>query len=87
MSLGPVSIMNLALHCCDQHQIDADADNRKALAFAIRMSQDALKFYRDMTKQCRGSPIAHLFTVLGDEQTRYLQQLEDTFEEHFLPEG
>jgi len=87
MSPGPVSIMNLAFRCCDQQQIDADADNRKALAFAIRMSQDALKFYRDMTKQCSGSPMVNLFTVLGDEQTRYLQQLEDTFEEHFLPEG
>lgn len=84
---GPVSVMNLAVRCCDQHRIGADADARKALAYAIQMAQDALKFYRDMASRCSGAPMAQLFTRLGDEQTRHLQQLEDTFEEHFLPEG
>ena len=87
ISPGPVSIMNLSVHCCDQHQIDANADNRKALAFAIQMAQDSLKFYRDMTRGCAGAPMAKIFTVLGDEQTRHLQKLEDTFEEHFLTEN
>lgn len=86
-SAGPVSVMNLAVRCCDQHRIGADADNRKALAYAIQMAQDALKFYRDMASRCSGAPMAEIFTTLGDEQTRHLQQLEDTFEEHFLPEG
>ena len=40
--------MNLSVRCCDQHRIGADADARKALAYAIQMAQDALKFYRDM---------------------------------------
>lgn len=84
---GPVAIMNLSLHCCDQHQIGTDADARKALAFAMQMAQDALKFYRDMASRCAGAPMAQFFTLLGDEQTRHLQQLEDTFEEHCLPEG
>lgn len=84
---GPVSVMNLSVRCCDQHRIDADADARKALAYAIQRAQDALKFYRDMASRCSGAPMARLFTQLGDEQTRHLQQLEDTFEEHFLPEG
>jgi len=86
---GAVPIMNLAqtIRCCDLHQIDAGADNRKALAFAIRMSKDALEFYRGMSEQCSGAPMARLFKMLGDDQTRYLQQLEDTYEEHFLPEG
>ena len=85
---GPVSIMNLSVRCCDQHQIDAHADNRKALAFAIQMDQDALKFYRDMARGCgAGAPMTNIFTTLGDELTRHLQYLEDTFEEHFLPEG
>jgi len=86
-SPGPVSIMNLSVRCCDQHRIDADADARKALAYAIQMAQDALKFYREMALCCSGAPMATIFTLLGDEQTRHLQQLEDTFEEHFLPEG
>jgi rubrerythrin len=84
---GPVSIMNLSVRCCNPHQIDSNADNRKALAFAIQMAQDALKFYRDMAKHCEGAPMTKIFTILGDELTRHLQQLEDTFEEHFLPEG
>jgi len=86
---GAVPIMNLAhsIRCCDLHQIDAGADNRKALGFAIRMSKDALEFYRGMAEQCTGAPMAKLFKTLGDDQTRYLQQLEDTYEEHFLPEG
>jgi len=87
VSPGPVSVMHLSLRCCDQHRIDADADSRKALAFAIRMAQDALTFYRDMASRCSGAPMAKIFTILGDEQTRHLQKLEDTFEEHFLPEG
>lgn len=84
---GPVSIMHLTVRCCDLDRIDASADNRKALAYAIKMAQDALKFYRDMTKCCAGAPMAKIFTMLGDEQTRHLQKLEDTFEKHFLPEG
>jgi rubrerythrin len=87
VSPGPVSVMNLPVRCCDQHRIDADADARKALAYAIQMAQDALKFYRDMTNRCSGAPMAKIFTILGDDQTRHLQQLEDTYEEHFLPEG
>ena len=87
VSPGPVAIMNLSVRCCDQHRIDADADARKALAYAIQMAQDALKFYREMANRCSGAPMATIFTLLSDEQTRHLQQLEDTFEEHFLPEG
>jgi rubrerythrin len=75
------------VRCCDQHRIDAAADARKALAYAIQMAQDALKFYREMASRCSGAPMATIFTRLGDEQTRHLHQLEDTFEEHFLPEG
>ena len=86
---GAVPIMNLAqtIRCCDLHQIDANADNRKALAYAIQLSKNALEYYRRMSEQCSGAPMAKLFKVLGDDQTRYLQQLEDTYEEHFLPEG
>lgn len=86
---GAVPIMNLAhsIRCCDLQQINANADNRKALAFAIQMSKKALEFYRTMTNQCSGAPMAHLYKSLGDDQTRYLQQLEDTYEAHFLTEG
>ena len=84
---GRVPTMELLLNCCDPSQIDAKADNRKALAFAIQLSKDALKFYRDMADECSGAPMAELFTVLGDDQTRILQQLEYTYEEHFLPEN
>ena len=86
---GAVPIMNLAdsIRCCDLHSIGANASNRKALAFAIQMSKDALEFYRSMADQCSGAPMATLFTALGDDQTRYLQELEDTYEEHFLTEG
>ncbi len=86
---GAVPIMNLAdsIRCCDLHQINANANNRKAMAYAIQMSKDALEFYRSMTDQCSGAPMAKLFKTLGDDQTRYLQQLEDSYEEHFLTEG
>lgn len=86
---GAVPIMNLAesIRCCDLHTIGADADNRKALAYAIKMSKEALEFYRTMAEQCSGAPMARLFRSLGDEQTRCLQELEDTYEEHFLTEG
>jgi rubrerythrin len=87
VSQGPVSIMNLSVRCCDPHRIDADADNRRALVYAIQMAQDALQFYREMASHCSASPTAKIFTLLGDELTRHLQQLEDSFEEHFLPEG
>lgn len=86
---GAVPIMNLAesIHCCDLHHISAEADNRKALAYAIKLSKDALEFYRSMAERCSGAPMAKLFKSLGDEQTHHLQQLEDTYEEHFLTEG
>jgi len=86
---GAVPIMNLAesIRCCDLHLIGADASNRKALAYAIQMSKDALEFYRSMVEQCSGAPMARLFSALGNDQTRYLQELEDIYEEHFLTEG
>ena len=86
---GAVPIMNLAesIRCCDLHSIGSDASKRKALAYAIQMSKDALEFYRSMADQCSGAPMAILFNALGDDQTRYLQELEDTYEEHFLTEG
>jgi rubrerythrin len=87
VSQGPVPTMDLMIHYCDLHQITTDADNRKALAYSIQMSKDALQFYRGMTDRCSGAPMAALFTTLGDEQTKSLQQLEDTYEEHFLTEG
>ena len=87
--LGAVPTMNLSesIRCCDLHTIGANANNRKALAYAMQMSKDALEFYRGMTDQCSGAPMAKLFKSLGDDQTRYLQELEDTYEAHFLTEG
>lgn len=87
LSHGPVPTMNLNIRCCDSHQITAKADNRKALVYAIELSKDALQFYRNMSEQCSGAPMAKLFTILGDGQTRHLQALEDLYEEHFLTEG
>lgn len=86
---GAVPIMNLAesIRCCDLRSIGANADNRKALAYSIQMSKEALEFYRTMAEQCSGAPMASLFKSLGDDQTRYLQELEDTYEKHFLTEG
>ena len=52
-----------------------------------QISKDALEFNRSMANQCSGAPMAILFNTLGDDQTRYLQELEDTYEEHFLTEG
>jgi hypothetical protein len=86
-SHGPVPTMNLTIRCCDGHQITSKADNRKALAYAIELSKDALQFYRNMAAQCSGAPMAKLFTILGDGQTRHLQALEDAYEDHFLTEG
>ena len=84
-----VPIMNLAqsIRCCDLRKIDAESNNRKALAYTIQIFKDAFDFYHGMTEQCSGAPMAKLFKSLCDDQTRYLQQLEDTYEEHFLPEG
>lgn len=86
---GAVPTMDLAqsIRCCDLRQITADVNNRKALAFAMQMSKDALDFYRKMATQCSGAPMADLFKTLGDDQTRHLQELEDTYEKHFLTEG
>lgn len=86
---GAVPTMDLAnsIHCCDLRQMSANVDNRKALAFALQMSKDALEFYRRMAAECSGAPMADLFKALGDDQTRHLQKLEDTYEKRFLTEG
>ena len=84
---GPVPTMNLKIRCCDLHRIGPEADNRKALAYAVQMAEDALEFYRNMSEHCSGAPMAELFKSLGDDQTKHLQQLEDDYEEHFLTEG
>jgi rubrerythrin len=67
--------------------LNADADAREALAYSIHVVTDAVTFYHDMAKACAGAPMSRVFDRLSGDQTTLLQELEDSYEEHFLTEN
>ena len=67
--------------------LSADADTRDALSYAIHLVTAAVDFYHDMASACEGAPMSAIFKRLGNEQTGLLQELEDSYEEHFLTEN
>lgn len=68
-------------------KITRDADSRAALAFAIHLVSESVKFYDEMVKACAGAPMHAVFNSLDADQTRQLQKLEDEFEQHFMTEN
>lgn len=67
--------------------LSADADTRVSLSYAIHLVTAAVDFYHDMASACEGAPMSAIFKRLGNEQTGLLQELEDSYEEHFLTEN
>jgi len=67
--------------------LHADADAREALAYAIHVVTGAVEYYSDMAKACTGAPMSRVFARLSNDQTTLLQELEDSYEEHFLTEN
>ncbi len=82
----PVPTMNLD-YVLKKKEIGPDADAREALAFAIHLERESLEFYRKMNEGCAGAPMAVLFEKIFNDESRHLQELEDLYEKHFLPEG
>ena len=82
----PVPTMNLD-YVFHQRKLEADADARQAMAFAIHLEKHAIDFYKKMTEGCEGAPMAKVFEKLLNDETRHLQELEDLYERHFMPEN
>ena len=83
---APVPTMNLG-YVLEKKRLDADADARQALAYAIHLEKGALDFYRRLAQGCSGAPMGELFTRIANDESRHLQQLEDLYEKHFLTEN
>jgi rubrerythrin len=82
----PVPTMNLD-YVLAQKDLEAHADTRQALAYAIHLEKGSIDFYTRMSQGCAGAPMAKVFSRLLADETRHLQSLEDLYEQHFLPEG
>ena len=67
--------------------LHADADAREALAYALHLVTNAVAYYKNMATACEGAPMSNVFARISDDQTTLLQELEDTYEEHFLTEN
>ncbi|AMV72168.1 ferritin family protein [Desulfuromonas carbonis] len=83
---APVPTMNLD-YVLEKKSLNADADGRQALAYAIHLEKSSLDFYRRMARGCSGAPMGDLFTRIANDESRHLQQLEDLYEKHFLTEN
>ncbi len=81
-----VPTMNLDYTLGQQH-LDPDADVRQALAYSIHLEKDAIDFYQQMIDGCAGAPMVPVFQQLLNDESRHLRQLEDMYEEHFMPEN
>lgn len=68
-------------------KITRDADSRTALAYAIHLVSESVRFYDEMARACAGAPMHAVFISLDADQTRQLQKLEDEYEEHFMTEN
>lgn len=78
------------MHLDDQYgrtALQADADAREALAYAVHVVTESVAYYDRMARGCAGAPMSALFGRLSDDQTTLLQELEDSYEEHFLTEN
>jgi rubrerythrin len=67
--------------------LSADSTPREALAYAIHLENGSIDFYRRMVTGCEGAPMAPVFAQLLTKQTHHLQEMEDLYEQHFLPEN
>lgn len=81
-----VSTMNLD-YTLGQQQLAPGADVRQALAYSIHLEKEAIDFYQKMIEGCAGAPMVPVFQQLLNDETRHLRQLEDMYEEHFMPEN
>ncbi len=70
-----------------KRELHTDADAREALAYAIHVVNYGVDFYQDMGKACSGAPMSKVFQRLSSDQTVLLQELEDSYDEHFLTEN
>lgn len=82
----PVPTMNLD-YVLVKKELNPNFDVREALIFAIHLEKGSVDFYKRMALGCTGAPMAPLFGRMLADETRHLQQLEDMYEEHCLPEG
>ncbi len=81
-----VPTMNLDSHF-GRESLSADADAREALAYAVHLVAQTVDYYKNMAKACSGAPMSSMFMRISGDQTTLLQELEDTYEEHFLTEN
>lgn len=81
-----VPTMHLDSHY-GQSALAVDADSREALAYAVHVVTEAVDYYQRMASACSGAPMSRIFSRLSDDQTTLLQELEDSYEEHFLTEN
>ena len=83
---APVPTMSLDSHY-GKKALHAEADTREALAYAVHLVAQAVDYYKNMAKACKGAPMSQIFSRISGDQTTLLQELEDTYEEHFLTEN
>ncbi|HEU0265774.1 MAG TPA: ferritin family protein [Geobacterales bacterium] len=82
----PVPTMNLDYVLAKQ-ELRPDSDVREALAFAIHLENGAIDFYKRMSSGCAGAPMGVLFDQILANETHHLQQLEDLYDRHCMPEN
>lgn len=81
-----VPTMNLD-YVLAKKELTPESTARDALAYAIHLENGSIDFYRRMVSGCEGAPMAPVFAKLLTEESRHLQEMEDLYERHFLPEN
>lgn len=82
----PLPTMNLGAVLAKKELLPG-SDAREALAYAIHLENGAIHFYKRMAGACAGAPMGKLMERLVADESRHLQQLEDLYEQHFMPEN
>lgn len=71
--------MNLSL-LLEEKPLDAEAKEQDIFIHAIHEEKRAVDFYKKMSEQCEGAPMAEMYKQLSTDEEAHLARLEELYE-------
>lgn len=85
-SLAETPSMQLTL-MLQEKPLGEDADDQDVMAHAIHDKKRLVDFYQNMMTQCAGAPMEKMFKKLTKEEKNHLAQLEELYEDVYMPDN
>jgi len=85
-SLAETPSMQLTL-MLQEKPLGEDADDQEVMIYAIHNKKRLVDFYKNMMTQCAGAPMEEMFKKLTKEEKNHLAQLEEMYEDVYMPDN